>query len=432
MKNYFVHRLHNMGSSANPVEPTDDQPADNTIQPLPRLVHDEEETPCTGNDDCYREAEDDSDDNVESRNGDVADDEYYETNVFDIAETTDNSTPLQNSGVERGFRIAPLYSVSIAEDSTASNSAGANTKKKNQYIKKPVYLSSHFWFRGKGLAILTMFKYAALVDVVPKSRDKKQCSITEEGPDDPADDATISENQDDGTPTGGPIDKAGDATTTKAGDNNANTNPHSQGHNRRSPGHPKRKTFPFHPNNPLYESHTQVLRAKQPTLIFNAYPPKYPGPGQPGRDDQELRLLPAGREGHDQDEHHPQEAGGQCSQVQAQHPGIPWGMDDVPFSPGITSKSRCMPQVTPITPPSSGTSVTASPSPSVTSPGTSRSPGRTFRRTPRSGSTPRSLSQQTRRGSPCHESKQGSGPRTINLRLPLEDQVQATLEPSHR
>jgi hypothetical protein len=85
MKNYFIHRLHNMGPSDSPVERTDDQPADNTIQPQPCLVLDEEEPPCAGTGDFYREGEDDSDDDVESHCGDVADDEYHETNVFDMA-----------------------------------------------------------------------------------------------------------------------------------------------------------------------------------------------------------------------------------------------------------------------------------------------------------------------------------------------------------
>ena len=38
-----------------------------------------------------------------------------------------------------------------------------------------------------------------------------------------------------------------------------------------------RNIFRFHPNHSLYESHHQVLRAKQHTLIFNANPPAFPG-----------------------------------------------------------------------------------------------------------------------------------------------------------
>ena len=38
---------------------------------------------------------------------------------------------------------------------------------------------------------------------------------------------------------------------------------------------PKEKwLFHFHKNHPLHASHVQVLSAKQPTLIFNAHPPK--------------------------------------------------------------------------------------------------------------------------------------------------------------
>ena len=42
-------------------------------------------------------------------------------------------------------------------------------------------------------------------------------------------------------------------------------------------GRNKRTMYDFHPGHPLYNSHVQVLRAKQPTLIFNAHPPKPPG-----------------------------------------------------------------------------------------------------------------------------------------------------------
>jgi hypothetical protein len=41
---------------------------------------------------------------------------------------------------------------------------------------------------------------------------------------------------------------------------------------------PSRKTFKFHDQHPLYQSHTQVLRSKQNTLIIHGYAPKYQGP----------------------------------------------------------------------------------------------------------------------------------------------------------
>jgi hypothetical protein len=61
------------------------------------------------------------------------------------------------------------------------------------------------------------------------------------------------------------------------------SNPNSQSslvekeaHNK--PGRSARKYFRFHHLHPLHESHAQVLRSKQNTLIINGYAPKYPGP----------------------------------------------------------------------------------------------------------------------------------------------------------
>ena len=93
-------------------------------------------------------------------------------------------------------------------------------------IPTPVHYATHYWFRGEDLKQLTMFEYNSIVDIVKKTKRDKPTSST----------------------TG-----------------------------------PKfRRTFDFHPNHPLHESHTQVLKSKQHTLIFNARPPKRPGshPGE--------------------------------------------------------------------------------------------------------------------------------------------------------
>ena len=42
-------------------------------------------------------------------------------------------------------------------------------------------------------------------------------------------------------------------------------------------GRKKRKKIRFHESHPLYNSHVQVLKAKQATVIINGHPPTYPG-----------------------------------------------------------------------------------------------------------------------------------------------------------
>ena len=96
----------------------------------------------------------------------------------------------------------------------------------------PVHYPTHWWFRGKELRKLTQMEYAAIVSIQRISTDISDEAIS----------------------------------------------------NKR--GRKKRTTFLFHPNHPLHGSHCQVLRVKQPTLIFNAHPPKFPGepPKEPNED----------------------------------------------------------------------------------------------------------------------------------------------------
>ena len=93
-------------------------------------------------------------------------------------------------------------------------------------LSVPVHYPTHWWHRGEELKMLTQMEYAALVSVIPVPK---------------ADDTIVEKSK-----------------TGKRG--------------RR-----KRRTFPFQNGHPLHKSHCQVLKAKQPTLIFNAHPPKFPG-----------------------------------------------------------------------------------------------------------------------------------------------------------
>jgi hypothetical protein len=111
-----------------------------------------------------------------------------------------------------------------------------------------VHYPAHWWYRGEELRHLTVFEYNALISVVP-------LKDVLEDEDDPEDGAT---------------------------DNDSDTDD-SRGSNKKEPtrnhggGRSKRKHFRFHRDHPLSDSHTQCLKAKQPTLIFNSYVPDHPG-----------------------------------------------------------------------------------------------------------------------------------------------------------
>eukprot|EP00957_Ditylum_brightwellii_P045908 3482469-Ditylum_brightwellii.AAC.2 len=68
-----------------------------------------------------------------------------------------------------------------------------------------------------------------------------------------------------------------DIKTLSHGDNNEATEVDSVISGNQKHGRPRRRVFRFHLDHPLYHSHGQYLKAKQPTLIHNAYVPKLPG-----------------------------------------------------------------------------------------------------------------------------------------------------------
>jgi len=117
---------------------------------------------------------------------------------------------------------------------------GANGE--TETVATPVQYPVHWWNRGEELKDLTAMEYYALVEVKPLKADKEGCNRIHLGGDD-----------------GPPSDDDAD-----------NNTPQKRGRKTSRP-------FRFHPTHPLYHSHAQYLRSKQPTLIFNAHPPKYPG-----------------------------------------------------------------------------------------------------------------------------------------------------------
>ena len=121
----------------------------------------------------------------------------------------------------KNFGPAPFYKVKLGTDEAYTQQTGV--------ISVPVQYPVHWQFRGKELKSLTQVEYYALIDI--KLIDSKEGKTIEDL--------------------------------------------NSDNYGKR--GRRLRKRFRFHPGHPLYHSHCQVLRAKQPTLIFNAYPPKFPG-----------------------------------------------------------------------------------------------------------------------------------------------------------
>jgi hypothetical protein len=133
----------------------------------------------------------------------------------------------ESSSSSKSFGPAPFYKVPDKSD--------AKEKKK----AVPVHYPTHYWFRGEQLAQLTAFEYAAMVQVPHKITLEEE--ILQES--NPSSQSSLVEKE---------------------------------AHNK--PGRPARKYFRFHHLHPLHESHAQVLRSKQNTLVINGYAPKYPGP----------------------------------------------------------------------------------------------------------------------------------------------------------
>ena len=86
-------------------------------------------------------------------------------------------------------------------------------------------------------------------------------------------------------------DEISDEDENSQEDENDNTN--------KKTGRKKRTIFPFHEDHPLYlHGRGQAMRAKQPTLIWNAHPPPHPG---------EKPQLPPGTVTRFQKDQHQQE-----------------------------------------------------------------------------------------------------------------------------
>lgn len=109
----------------------------------------------------------------------------------------------------------------------------------------PVPYQYHWRMRGAGLAMLTPAEYSSLVEI---DRLTKRSGI-----DDDAEYDSEEEKQD------------------VLEENSEDLQKH---HGGRKASH----TFRFDEHHPLYHSHGQYLKFKQPTLIYNGYPPSFPGP----------------------------------------------------------------------------------------------------------------------------------------------------------
>jgi len=157
------------------------------------------------------------------------------------------------------FGPAPIYKIKarpsddieFSDDKGEGDDSGAT-------LAIPLHYPAHWWLRGEDLKDLTVFEHYALVD-----SNVKLSQQMIDGDDDENADA-------DGDGDGG--GKDGDAGEDTASD----PAPHSKPGKKRGPK--TRRAFRFHKNHPLYHARGQSLRAKQPTLIFNAHPPPPPGP----------------------------------------------------------------------------------------------------------------------------------------------------------
>jgi hypothetical protein len=154
------------------------------------------------------------------------------TNTLEAIELEACDSAMQQDTIqvipEEGFGPQGIYKVPDEENDSTDSTSDGKKKKKTKTI--PVHYCQHWFFRGEDLKNLTQYEYAACVDIIPKPKETET-------------------NDDD-------------------------SDPHN---NRKNAGRKARKTFLFHPNHPLYDTHVQVYKLKQPTLIINAYPPKYPG-----------------------------------------------------------------------------------------------------------------------------------------------------------
>lgn len=136
----------------------------------------------------------------------------------------------------KSFGPAPFYKVPDETDPVGKKRA------------LPIHYPTHYWFRGEQLAKMTAFEYAAMVQVVPRKQVLEEEILQA-------------------------FDQVSQSHPEELQDLTLDVESY---HNK--PGRPARTQFRFHPLHPLYESHAQVLRSKQNTLIINGFAPKYPGP----------------------------------------------------------------------------------------------------------------------------------------------------------
>ena len=135
----------------------------------------------------------------------------------------------------------------VKHHSIKSKSGGEN----NETQSVPVHYPTHWWCRGEELKKLTAVEYAALVDILPLKKESSKTNVDGGGDED--------EEEDDDNDL---VDAQQENKTASK---------------KRPRGRKQRRVFRFHKSHPLYHSHGQFLRAKQPTLIFNAHPPTFPG-----------------------------------------------------------------------------------------------------------------------------------------------------------
>ena len=101
-----------------------------------------------------------------------------------------------------------------------------------------------------------MVEYAALVDIIPHS----MATDTEINPNEGEDDVLIEDEEE----------------NKDEDEQEQNDTIQQEASYKKKRGRKKRRTFNFHGKHPLYSTHTQCLRTKQSTLIYNAHPPKLP------------------------------------------------------------------------------------------------------------------------------------------------------------
>ena len=120
----------------------------------------------------------------------------------------------------------------------------------------PIPYQYHWRMRGEELRMMTPAEYYALVDV------KKI----------PADAVAASEDSDD-------TDDCDSDSSAEAGEEEQQgSSAPAPARQRHGGGRRKSRIFLFDETHPLYRTHCQYLKTKQPTLIINGYAPRHPGP----------------------------------------------------------------------------------------------------------------------------------------------------------